>query len=115
MATELKNDIQDLKSHMVALETLSATSPPKVPPCEEEGRAKDHNNDKDLQGGDVGSFIPHHTLGKVEYKTLKTTTLSEIPKSSNARNNTTSNQQHYEPREYILPKLDFPKFDGDHP
>jgi predicted RNA-binding protein with EMAP domain len=51
MAAELKSDIQDLKSCMVALETLS-TTPPKILPPEEEGWARGHLVDKKFQGGD---------------------------------------------------------------
>jgi hypothetical protein len=45
MAAELKSDIQDLKSHMVALETLS-TTPRKIPLREEKGWDKSHSDDK---------------------------------------------------------------------
>jgi hypothetical protein len=70
MATELKADIQDLKSCMVALETLS-TSPPKIPLREEEGWAKGHSDAKKFQGGDLGGPFPNLTLGKGEFQTLK--------------------------------------------
>jgi hypothetical protein len=115
MGTELKSDIEDLKSRMVALETLSTTAPSQVPPREEEGRAIGHSSDKQLQGGDSGGSFPYHTLGKGEYKTLKTTHFDDIPESSMTRNKSSFQYQQYDPRAYKLPKIDFPKFDGDHP
>jgi hypothetical protein len=114
MATELKYDIQDLKSRMVALETLSATIHHKVPVREEEGRAKGHGMDNNLQGAE-GGVLPPLTLGKGEYKPLKTAPFTEIPESSNARGCSAYHHSPYEPRDYKLPKVDFPKFDGEHP
>jgi hypothetical protein len=115
MGTELKSDIEDLKSRMVALETLSTTAPSQVPPREEEGRAIGRSKDKQLQGGDSGGSFPYHTLGKGEYQTLKTAHFDDIPESSMARNKSSFQYQQYDPRTYKLPKIDFPKFDGDHP
>jgi hypothetical protein len=112
MVAELQSDIKDLKSRMVALETLSTTAP-KVPPREEEGRAKGHREDNDFQGGDAGGF-PHLTVGKGEYKPLKTDPFQDIHESSHARGIFTVSQ-HHEPKDFKLPKLDFPKFDGEHP
>jgi hypothetical protein len=81
MAAELKADIQDLKSRMVALETLSTTLP-KIPPREEEGWAKGHDVDKQFQGRDSGIPFPNLTPGKGEYTTLKTAPYTDIPEGS---------------------------------
>jgi hypothetical protein len=38
-----------------------------------------------------------------------------LPESSNTRGYSSYHQPHHEPREFKLPKIDFPKFEGEHP
>lgn len=59
---------------MVALEALSATTPPKVPLCEEEGRAKGHGVSIDLQGAVQGTHFPTTPWARVR------TIVSKLPK-----------------------------------
>jgi hypothetical protein len=95
----------------VALEKLSAT--PKVPPREEEGRANSHNTNNVIQG-DGGLVLPPLALGKGEDQTIKTAFSTELAESSNTRGYSSYHQPHHEPREFKLPKIDFPKFEGEH-
>jgi hypothetical protein len=100
---------------MVALETLS-TTPRKIPLREEEGWAKSHGDDKKFQGVDSGNPFPNLTLGKGEYKTLKTTAYIEVPKGSGSKYPTFNPHPHqYGPKEFKLSKIDFPKFHMEYP
>jgi hypothetical protein len=115
MAAELKADIQDLKSRMVALETLSTTLP-KIPPREEEGWAKGHDVDKQFQGRDSGIPFPNLTPGKGEYTALRTAPYTDIPKGSGSKYSSFGPHSHqYGSKYFKLPKIDFPKFSGEHP
>lgn len=107
LATELKN----LTSRLEVLETLSKP-PPKAPSREEEERAKGHHKHHDLHGGGVQGPVPHHSLGKCEFKLPNFDMQSS--RDRDTLNLHTSNNREYS-RDYKLPKVDFPKFDGEHP
>jgi hypothetical protein len=58
LATELHDDIQDLKSRMQRLEAISTAPTFSAPPREEEGRAKCHRVETSHQGADAGALDP---------------------------------------------------------
>lgn len=112
-SVELNKSMVDLTSRMEALEAATS-APPKAPPHEEEGRANDHRPLPHHQGDNVRAPDPHHTLVKGESQQLKTTlNVDDSPNISTKKASQTQFQ--YAPKEYRLPKVDFPRFEGDHP
>lgn len=99
------------------MEATFFTAPPKVPPREEEGRAIGHGKNAIHQGVDPGSSAPGSTLVKGENQIHKLFTAhNDIPEASGKHNHMFGHSYNqYEPREYKLPKIDFPKFYGEHP
>jgi hypothetical protein len=137
LATELHNDIQDLKSRMTQLESISSAPLHKAPSREEEGRAKGHRVESSYQGADVGALDPHHTLVIGEIPKPKPFHQFDILKSSNKKahfgvvpyvvnveqDNRKYSAYHNSPKEfapyhqskdYKLPKLNFLVFTGEH-
>jgi hypothetical protein len=88
-----------------------------VPPREEEGRANGHGKNIIHQGVDPGSSTPGYTLvtGEIPNHTSCTVDV-ELPEFSSKRNLMFGNHSnHHSPRDFKLPKIDFPKFEGEHP
>jgi hypothetical protein len=55
-------------------------------------------------------------LGKGEYTTLKTAPYTDIPEGSGSKYTGFGSHSHqYGSKDFKLPKLDFPKFSGEHP
>jgi hypothetical protein len=136
LATELHNDIQDLKSRMKQLESISSAPLHKAP--KEEGRAKGHCVPMSYQGADGGVLDPHHTLVTGETPKPKSFHPFDIPESSNMKvhfgvvpyvvnvdqddrkypayhNSPKECASYHQPRDYKLPKLNFLVFTGEHP
>ncbi|RLN34410.1 uncharacterized protein C2845_PM03G18270 [Panicum miliaceum] len=112
LATELSDSVKNLTSRIEALETATTTAPPQAPPREEEGRANGHRVVPHYQGADGKNSFLHHTLVKGESPTHKLhTALVDEPESSDRKHGT----YHQHHREYKSPKIDFPKFNGEHP
>jgi hypothetical protein len=138
LATELHNDIQDLKSRMSQLESISSAPLHKAPPREEEGRAKGHRVESSYQGAGAGALDPHHTLVTGEIPQPKSFHQFDTPESSHTKvhfgdvpytahveqdnrkyhthhNSPKEFAPYHQPRDYKLPKLNFPVFTGEHP
>jgi hypothetical protein len=115
-STDLQLSIDNLTSRIQALEATFFQAPPKVPSREGEGRAICHGKNINHQGVEPGTD-PDSTLVKGENPFPKTLHFSnDIQGSSSHQHYMLSTNQHqYGPREYRLPKLDFPKFSGEHP
>ncbi|CAO2189278.1 unnamed protein product [Urochloa humidicola] len=112
-STGLSNDIADLKSRIAALEAIP-TAPPKVPLREEGGRASGHRENTNNQGDDVGNQLPHTTLVKGEHK-LPSSARYTFDQFDSGERKGFHNSSRSDPRDFKLPKLDFPKFNGDNP
>lgn len=108
---ELNKSMTNLTSRITALEALTSKAPPIALPREEEGRAMGHGVPNSNQG--VGArFQPSHpALVKGELPNPKSM-VDGFPEHSSRMHN--SYQFHTE-REYKLPRVDFPKFYGEHP
>jgi hypothetical protein len=139
LAMELHDDIQDLKSRMQRLEAISSAPPHSAPPREEEGRAKGHRVETSHQGADAGALDPHHTLVTGENLKPKPCFPFDIPESSHKKihlgvvpyvvnlehddrqihsyhnSPKEDSSYHHQPKDYKLPKLNFPVFTGEHP
>jgi hypothetical protein len=139
LATELHDDIQDLKSRMQRLEAISTAPTFSAPPREEEGRAKCHRVETSHQGADAEALDPHHTLVTGETLKQKPFLQFDIPESSHKKvqfgtvpcvmnlehddrkytsyhNNPKEQSYHHnQTKDYKLPKLNFPVFTGEHP
>jgi hypothetical protein len=138
LATELHNDIQDLKSRMKQLEPISSAPLHKAPSREEEGWAKGHRVESSYQGVDAGALDPHHTLVTGETPKPKSFHHFDLPESSNKKvhfgvvpyvvnvdqddrkysayqNSPKEFAPYHQPKDYKLPKLIFPVFTGEHP
>jgi hypothetical protein len=85
LATELHDDIQDLKSCMQRLEAISSASLHSAPPHEEEGRAKSHRVKTSHQGADAGAQDSNHTLVTGENLKSKPCFHFDIPESSHKK------------------------------
>ncbi|CAN6251861.1 unnamed protein product [Urochloa humidicola] len=109
----LSNDIADLKSRIAALEAIPI-APSKVPLREEGGRANGHHGETNHQGDDVGNHLPHPTLVKGEQQPPILARFT-FDQSDNTGRKRFHNSFRSEPRDFKLPKLDFPKFNGDNP
>jgi hypothetical protein len=99
---------EGLTSRIQALEATFFRPPPVVPPREEEGRAIGHGKDIIHQGVDPGSSAPGSTLVNGEHSYTKLSTAhTEIhdPGSRKPYSGCT-------PKEFRLPKTEFPKFNG---
>jgi hypothetical protein len=128
-AADLQASIDNLTSRIQALEDTFFKPPPVVPLREEEGRAISHGKSIINQGVDPGSSAPGSTLVKGENLRPKTSYTLDFPEHSTKHVGYTStyaldtmdppdrkthSQFHY-PRDTKIPKLDFPKFNGEHP
>ncbi|CAN6297822.1 unnamed protein product [Urochloa humidicola] len=108
---ELSDTIQSLTSRIATLESISASSSTKAPWREEEGRANGHCDDQLHQGVDPGSLTLDSALVKGEQQQLKPIISDiELPEA-NWRHRNMGNSH----SDYKLPKIDFPKFTGEHP
>jgi hypothetical protein len=107
-------EVQALTSLITALEALSTAEQPKAPPREEEGRAKGHDERPVFQGASSMGKSLDFTLTNGEKHTLKTA-YSEYDISEHEHKKSSCLNQYHDNRDYKLPKIDFPKFDGEHP
>jgi hypothetical protein len=113
-SAELTKQVEDLTSRILALEAATSAAPPPVPPREEEGRANGHHKYKFHQGVNVESSINDSTLVKGENQFFKSPVMhTDLPETSTKKHYLFSSQ--HDSREFKLPKLDFPKFNGEHP
>ena len=110
----LDKKIEDLTSRITALEAATSAAPPNVPPREEGGRADGYHKEKYHQGVNVGSPTNNSALVKGENQFPNSTFVAvDFPETSTRRQNMFAHQS--DSREFKLPKLDFPKFSGEHP
>jgi hypothetical protein len=110
-AADLQTSIDDLTSRIQALEATFFKPPLVVPLREEEGRAIGHDKDIIHQGVDPGSSAPGSTLVNGEHSYTKLSAAHiEIhdPGSRKTYLGCT-------PKEFMLPKTEFPKFNGEDP
>lgn len=115
MSVELSKELASLTSRMAALEAVPVPAPKPTPSHGEDDQANGHRKTNVFQGGDVRFPKTHHTLGKGELPNPKSliTSSIDVPEFSRFRD-TSVNQTPFN-QEYKLPKVDFPKFDGEHP
>jgi hypothetical protein len=111
--SDIQDTIKNLTSRIAVLEAL-AQAPNSVPPHEEEGQANGHGMSTNLQGRESKgkSLDPTMLKGEPPFSN-KLFTAHDIPKAS-ARQHSSSAQS-YDPRQFKLPKIDFPRFEGEHP
>lgn len=100
---------------MKALEITTSSTTPLIQPRDDDEQAVGRCHPQDLQGGDARVTTPHHTLGKGEFPNPKTSPKfsTDFPEPSRLREPQTTFGGYN--REYKLPKVDFPKFEGEHP
>ena len=110
-STELDNSIKSLTSRIEALEAATIMAPSQAPPREEGGRANGHRIATYYQGTDGRNSTLHHTLVKGEHNYHNASRVLDLPESS-YRRDVDSTPHH---KDYKLPRLDFPRFDGSHP
>jgi len=103
--------MKNLTLRIEALEAATPTAPPQAPPREEGGRANGHRVVPQYQGADGKNSSLHHTLVKGEQHLHNSSRVLDFPESSHRRDYDGSFQH----KDYKLPRLDFPKFDGSHP
>jgi hypothetical protein len=128
-ATDLQNSIGDLTSHIKTLGATFFKAPSPVPPREEEGRATSHGKSILHQGDNSGASAAGSTLVTGENLKLKTPSIQHFHDYHSRKLGTgevynleyqedvdrkTYNQSSH-PRDFKIPKLDFPKFNGEHP
>jgi len=111
ITTDLGTTMKDLMSRIEALEAATSPASPHAPPCEEEGRAHGHRVVTQYQGNDGRNSSLHHALVKGEHQPHLVSRTLDFPESSHRRDSDHFSHN----RDYKLPKLDFPKFDGSHP
>ncbi|CAN6212014.1 unnamed protein product [Urochloa humidicola] len=111
ISADLAAELKSLTSRLQVLETLSASTSSQAPLREEEGRAKGHGDITHLQGDSVEAPTTQNALVKGEQQNFKSSTFVEIPETSTRR----TSHYHDSSREFKLPKLDFPVFEGEHP
>lgn len=110
---ELGKSVADLTSCMKAFEVATSAPSPPAPERKEEGRAKGHRVDVHYQDADGQGSTLHHTLVKVEHYEPKSSPLIVDAPETSAR--TRSTTPYHSSGDYKLPKVDFPRFEGDHP
>jgi len=103
--------MKNLTLRIEALEAATPTAPPQAPPREEGGRANGHRVVPQYQGADGKNSSLHHTLVKGEQHLHNSSRVLDFPESSHRRDYDGSFQH----KDYKLPRLYFPKFDGSHP
>lgn len=112
-AGELSNTMKSLTSRIAALEAATSTAPPPAPTREEGGRAIGHRFKKIHWGADPGPSTPDHTLVKGENQKPKPIQFDvEFPEHSDRKYGFHASQT--SPRDYKLPRIDFPTFEGEH-
>ncbi|CAN6292538.1 unnamed protein product [Urochloa humidicola] len=112
IATDLSDEIKLLTSRIATLEASTASAS-KAPPREEEERARGHREEYSHQGADPRISLDP-TLVKGEQQLSRS--LKFIPEftTSNVPKHMDMGRSH-DYKDFKLPKLDFPKFSGDHP
>jgi hypothetical protein len=124
---ELRESISDLTSRMTALEAMFTKALPKVSPREEEGRANGHDvhisqQGQESKGRTLDSTLLKGTLhfpkstcpvfGDPESSRKPTFTAYDIPDTHGSKDAFHPNHENKEPK---IPRLDCPRFNGDHP
>jgi hypothetical protein len=118
---DLESTMTNLTSRVLALEQAPKAIPPIVPSREEGGQASGHGVTNDIQGVQLGNFSPHVTLVKGEHKIsqpqpymLKT----DYTASGNGSFYDAGEKGYQSKnvnRDFRMPRIDFPRFDGEHP
>ena len=105
--------MKNLTLRIEALEAATPTAPPQAPPRKEGGRANGHRVVPQYQGADGKNSSLHHTLVKGERLNTKSPHwVDDTPETSSKRNHIDT---HNTSREFKHPKLDFLRFEGEHP
>jgi hypothetical protein len=122
-AIELRDSIKNLTSRIVALEAVVSGPPNMVTPREEEGQAHSHDVLLHQQGSESKGKILDSTMLKGAYLHPKPlhTQFDSMEHSAKMQfeilEHSGKMHGYYDqhPKEYKLPRLDFPVFDGEHP
>lgn len=110
---ELSKEIQKLTSRIAALETIAPTAQESAPAREEEGRAKGHRVLPQHQGDDARLPNLHRTLVRGEKPYPNSIHADDISEYMSHRTSPYLQQSKY--HEFKLPRVDFPRFESEHP
>ncbi|CAO2192172.1 unnamed protein product [Urochloa humidicola] len=111
IAADLSEEVKNLTARIAALEAVTSAST-QAPLREEEGRANGHCVEKFHQGADPRSSTSDPTLVKGENSLRQLKFDLDPSYTSDRKVESGRNSEH---REFKLPKVDFPKFNGEHP
>ncbi|CAN6236915.1 unnamed protein product [Urochloa humidicola] len=112
ISADLAAELKSLMSRLEALEALSSMTSHQAPSREEEGRAKGHGDATNNQGTSEGAVTTQNALVKGEHANPKFNSSASF---DHTEENGRRSQYTSHPREFKLPKLDFPKFTGENP